>query len=340
MCKNHITLQPDGLVFHGIRSETILQAAIRHGVGLPYGCRDGACGACKCRLLQGQVEHGSHQASALSEAERNDGFVLACRSVALTDLVIQSKRAFNGSVPTVRKLVARVTSLKRASADVMEVSLTLPPGTFDHYRAGQYLDVLLQDGSRRSYSMANAPGDSSRADLHIRHMPGGRFTDHVFGTMKVREILRIEGPHGSFFLRDGSKPIVLLASGTGFAPIQALLQQMHSTGSNRLASLYWGGRWPADLYRGDWIKAQLALWPALRYAPVLSQLTRKDGWDGRTGLVHQAVADDFPDLSGHQVYACGAPAMVQSARANLIERCNLSPDDFFADAFLSAMDKA
>lgn len=341
MCQKLITIQPIGRSFAAEPGESILQAAIRHRAGLPYGCRDGACGSCRCRLLEGRVEQGPHQPGALGESERSDGFILACCSVALTDVVLESPHAVGGEAPVVRKMVARVASLKKVSADVMEVGLQLPPGSFDHYRAGQYLDVVLRDGARRSYSMANAPGEQSRAELHIRHMPGGRFTDHVFGAMKEREILRVEGPYGSFFLRESSaRPIVMLASGTGFAPIKAVLEQIRAAGALRPVALYWGGRRPGDLYRREWIDALRSAWPGLDYVPVVSDALPEDRWQGRTGFVHRAVVDDFPDLSGHQVYACGAPVVVESARAEFVSRCGLPAEEFFADAFTTARDKA
>jgi CDP-4-dehydro-6-deoxyglucose reductase len=215
------------------------------------------------------------------------------------------------------------------------------------YYAGQYVDVVLPDGARRSYSMAGAPhmlaegGAPPKLELHIRHMPGGQFTDHVFGAMKEREILRLEGPYGSFHLRDDSpKPIVLLASGTGFAPIKAIIEHMQFMGISRDAVLYWGGRRPADLYLDGWVQVKLAEMPHLKYVPVVSDALPEDGWRGRTGFVHRAVLEDLPDLSGHQVYACGAPIVVDSARKDYVEQAGLPEHEFYADAFTSEADKA
>jgi CDP-4-dehydro-6-deoxyglucose reductase, E3 len=206
------------------------------------------------------------------------------------------------------------------------------------------VEFLLRDGARRSYSMANAPhtlvAGSPTIELHIRHMPGGKFTDHVFGAMKEKEILRIEGPFGSFYLRDSDKPMVLLASGTGFAPVKALIEHMQFKNINRPAVLYWGGRRPEDLYMHDWVMAKVAEMPNLTYIPVISNATAEDAWTGRTGFVHQAVMQDLPDLSGHQVYACGAPIVVDSAKADYIGQCGLPEDEFFADSFTTEADKA
>jgi CDP-4-dehydro-6-deoxyglucose reductase len=211
------------------------------------------------------------------------------------------------------------------------------------YHAGQYIEFILRDGSRRSYSMANAPHTQNEApgvELHIRHMPGGKFTDHVFGAMKEKEILRVEGPFGSFFLQeDSDKPIVLLASGTGFAPIKAIIEHMRHKGITRPAALYWGARSKADLYLHDWAEQAAAAMPNLRYVPVLSEAKPEDAWTGRTGFVHQAVMADLPDLSGHQVYACGAPIMVDSARRDFVAQCRLPEEEFYADSFTSEADK-
>jgi CDP-4-dehydro-6-deoxyglucose reductase len=235
---------------------------------------------------------------------------------------------------------ARVLSLQRAAADVMILRLQLPANQNLQYRAGQFIEIILRDGARRSYSMASAPETAQgRMELHIRHMPGGRFTDHVFSAMKDKEILRIEGPFGSFFLREDShRPIVLLAAGTGFAPIKALIEHMQLKAITRPAVLYWGCRRRADLYLHDWAEAAAAVMPNLRYVPVLSE-SFDEGWSGRSGLVHRAVIDDLPDLSGHQVYACGAPVMVECARSDFVEHCGLPADEFYADAFTSEADK-
>jgi CDP-4-dehydro-6-deoxyglucose reductase len=242
------------------------------------------------------------------------------------------------------KLPSRVMAIDKPTADVAVLKLQLPANQNLQYRAGQYVEFILRDGARRSYSMANAPhqlGTPPAIELHIRHMPGGQFTDHVFGAMKEKDILRMEGPFGSFFLRETSdKPIVLLASGTGFAPIKALIEHMEFKGITRPAVLYWGCRSKADLYLHDWAEAAAARLPHLRYVPVLSEPKAEDGWSGRTGFVHQAVMADLPDLSGHQVYACGAPIMVESAERDFTARCGLPADEFFADSFTSAADQA
>lgn len=336
-----VTVQPAGRRFDVARDEAMLPAAIRQGIGLPYGCRDGACGSCKSRLLEGRVIHGAHQRKALSEAEEAAGYVLTCCATPQTDCVLEARQVTAAGQFAVLKMPTRVSRLERPAPDVAVLRLQLPANQTFQYHAGQYVEFILRDGARRSYSMASAPVPAqTEIELHIRHMPGGRFTDHVFGAMKEREILRMEGPFGTFFLRDDSdKPIVLLASGTGFAPVKALIEHLRQRGSARQAVLYWGARSRADLYLHDWAVDAAARLPWLRYVPVLSEPRPEDGWTGRTGWVHQAVMADLPDLSGHQVYACGAPVMVESAQRDFVARCGLPEDEFYADAFTSEADK-
>ena len=339
-----VTLQPAARSFGVERDEPILAAAIRQGIGLPYGCRDGACGSCKSRLLEGRVIHGAHQAKALSAAEEAAGLILTCCATPQTDCVVEARSVPGAGDLPVLKMPSRVLSIERAAADVIVLRMQLPANQTFQYRAGQYVEFILRDGARRSYSMANAPhllGQPPAIELHLRHMPGGQFTDMAFSTLKEKDILRLEGPFGSFFLRDEStQPMILLASGTGFAPIKALIEQLQFKGNTRPAVLYWGCRRKADLYRHGWCLQQAAALPWLRYVPVLSEPAAEDGWGGRTGLVHEAVMTDWPDLSGHQVYACGAPVMVEAARRDFSAHRGLSPDQFFADSFTSAADKA
>ena len=338
-----ISVQPSGRVFSVNPGEAILAAAIRSGVGLPYGCKDGACGSCKCKKLSGTVHHGEHQSKALSADEEAAGLVLTCCAQPLSDVVLESRQVTDESAFPIKKLPVRVAALEQKSHDVMLVRLQLPAADTFRYHAGQYIEFILQGGARRAYSMANAPhlqAEVPGVELHIRHMPGGKFTDHVFGAMKEKEILRVEGPFGSFFLReDSDKPIVLLASGTGFAPVKALLEHLQFKGITRPTRLYWGGRRPGDLYLNDWIQVRASQMPHLTYIPVVSDALPEDGWTGRTGFVHQAVLDDLADLSGHQVYACGAPVVVDAARAADTAQRGLPPEEFYADAFTSEADK-
>ncbi len=336
-----VLVQPSGRTFNVATGEAILSAGIRQGIGLPYGCKDGACGSCKCKLLSGSVQHGTHQSKALTPEEEASGLVLTCCAVPQSDLVLESRQVTELGALPIKKMPTRVTSMEKKSHDVMVLQLQLPANDSFAFRAGQYVEFILRDGARRSYSMANAPHLGPNIELHIRHMPGGKFTDHVFGAMKEKEILRIEGPYGSFFLReDSDKPIIFLASGTGFAPIKALLEHMQHKGIDRKVSLYWGARRPADLYMDAWVREQTRAMPNLTYVPVVSDAAAEDQWTGRTGFVHRAVLEDFPNLSKHQVYACGAPVVVDSARRDFSAMAQLAADEFFADSFTSEADKA
>lgn len=339
----NITVQPSGRTYVAEAEETLLAAAIRNGIGLPYGCKDGACGSCKCKKLEGTIVQGTHQLKALSLEEAAQGFILTCCATALSDVVIESRNVTDESAFPIKKMPTRVASLTKASHDVMLMRLQLPAADVFKYHAGQYVEFLLRDGARRAYSMANAPhtqAETPQIELHVRHTPGGKFTDHVFSAMKEKEILRVEGPFGSFYLReDSTKPMVLLASGTGFAPIKAMIEHMQFKRITRPAVLYWGGRRPEDLYMHDWVMAKVAEMPNLCYVPVISDALAEDAWTGRTGFVHNAVLKDLPDLSRHQVYACGAPIVVDSARAAYIQ-AGLPADEFFADSFVTEKDKA
>jgi CDP-4-dehydro-6-deoxyglucose reductase len=299
------------------------------------------CRTCKGRVLSGQVDFGDAHVKYLSEAERAQGFALLCCASPLSDLVVEVDEIDPDRHLAPQRMPARVLSFEAPASDVRIVTLGLPANEPVQFRAGQFIDVLRPDGTRRSYSIATMPEAAGvrQLELHIRHMPGGVFTDHVFGAMKLREIWQIEMPLGSFYLReDSDKPMVLLASGTGFAPIKALLEHMQHKNIQRPARLYWGGRRPSDLYMNDWVMAQLAAMPHLQYIPVVSDALPEDNWTGRTGYVHAAVLQDTPDLSSHQVYACGAPVVIDAAQRDYLAH-GLPAEEFFADSFTSEADK-
>jgi len=340
-----VTVQPSKHEFTVQEGQSVLDGALASGIVLPYSCRDGACSTCKGRVVSGNYDAGTHPAQILSPEELAQGYTLFCQARPTSDLVIEAREIRMASDIQIRKMPSRVMALERAAPDVMIMQLQLPAADPFMYYAGQYIEFILKDGRRRSYSMATPPSPDNLVELHIRHLPGGAFTDHVFGEggsqMKVREILRVEGPLGSFFLRDDSaKPIVFLASGTGFAPIKAIIERMIAKNIQRPAVLYWGVRRPADLYMNDKALEWAAGFPGLSYVPVVSDPLPADDWGGRTGFVHQAVLDDISDLSGYQVYACGAPVMVNRARKDFTSLRGLPDDEFFADAFTSEADLA
>jgi CDP-4-dehydro-6-deoxyglucose reductase len=340
-----VTIQPSQHQFTVTADQTVLDAALAAGILLPYSCRSGACSTCKAKVVSGSMQPVPSAEVVLSPEEREAGYTLLCQARATSDLVVESREIRLASDIQVRKLPSRVTSMTRPAADVAVLQLQLPATETFKFYAGQYVELILKDGKRRSYSMANPPHSAAALELHIRHLPGGLFTDHVFGMgatqMKEREILRIEGPLGSFFLREDSDlPIVMLASGTGFAPIKSIIEHMVRQGIKRPVTLYWGGRRPADLYMHALAQSWAATIPNFTYVPVVSDALAEDAWTGRTGFVHRAVMEDFPDLAGHQVYACGAPIVVDSARREFVAHCKLPDDAFFADSFTSEADLA
>ena len=331
-----VKVQPSGHEFDVEEGESVLAAALRQHLVLPYGCRNSACGSCKGRIVAGRVDYGVYQRKALTEEEKAQGKALFCQAKPLTELVIEARTIGAARDIPIRTLPCRVQKMERLADDVMVLYLRLPANERLQFLAGQYIEFLLKDGSRRSFSMGNAPHDDELIQLHVRHVAGGQFTDHVFGKMKERDILRLEGPLGTFFLReDSAKPIVFVASGTGFAPIKSIVEHALHKGVTRPMVLYWGGRRPKDLY----MDALARQW-SIEYIPVVSDALPEDRWTGRTGFVHRAVMQDFPDLSGHQVYACGVPVMVDAAKRDFTQQCKLPEEEFFADCFTTQADLA
>jgi len=329
-----VTLQPSSLGFPADADETILEAALKAGLLLPYSCRDGACGVCKSNVLAGEVDLGHYVESTLTQADRDAGMALLCCARPLSDLVVEVRQVGRAGDIPVKKLPCRVQKLTRAADDVIVLELKLPASEKFQFIAGQYIDFLLADGKRRSFSIASAPAVDDHLELHIRHVPGGLFTTHVFDKLKEKDILRFEGPLGGFRLDESSKrPVVLLAGGTGFAPIKSIVEHAIAAGIQRPMTLYWGSRNRAGLYQYDVAKGWEARLPGFRFVPVLSDSPADEGWTGRTGLAHAALMADLPDLSGHEIYACGSPAMIDSARADLVRQCGLPADAFHADAF-------
>ncbi|EXI75239.1 MAG TPA: CDP-6-deoxy-delta-3,4-glucoseen reductase [Candidatus Accumulibacter phosphatis] len=331
---HQVVVRPSGHTFAADADESVLAAALRQGLSLPYGCRDGVCGSCRARVLSGEVAHGNASIAVLGEADRLAGFALLCCAVAKTDLCIESREASSLADIPVRTLPARVHRLVRAAPEVMIVELRLPSSERLQFLAGQYVDILLKDGKRRSFSLANAPHDDGLLQLHVRRIAGGRFTEHVFAGMRERDLLRLRGPLGSFFLRDeSSKPMLLVAGGTGFAPIKAIVEHALAQGSTRPMDIYWGARQRTDLYLLQLAEQWAMQHRWIRFVPVLSESPPADGWQGRTGLVHAAAMRDHPDLSQYQAYVCGAPVMVAAARKDFLAHCQLPADEFFADSF-------
>jgi CDP-4-dehydro-6-deoxyglucose reductase len=334
-----ITIQPSGHQFAAQADDTILNAALEAGFTLPYGCRNGACGACKGAVLEGTVDHGDAQPNALSLQEKAEGKALFCCAKPTSDLTIECREVgLKGGIQA-KILPCRVESKVQLAPDVIAMYLKLPANERLQFLPGQYIEFLLKDGARRAFSLANAPFDDQMLELHLRLIPGGKFTEYVFNEMPEKAILRFEGPMGTFTLREESdKPIIFVAGGTGFAPIKGILEHMFHHNIQREVVLYWGALARQDLYMNDLPEQWAAQHANFRYIPVLSEPKPEDDWTDRTGLVHQAVLDDGFDLKNYQVYCCGAPAMVEAAHRDFTAN-GLPENEFFSDAFTFAPKK-
>jgi CDP-4-dehydro-6-deoxyglucose reductase len=325
--------ETSGNTFEANEDESVLDAAMRHGIVLPYSCHNGSCATCKGRIVSGRVDYGDYDAAALSESEREQGLALFCQARPLSDLVIHAQELGAVAHIPVRTLPARVVKMRKLAHDVMELSLRLPANQRLQFLAGQYIDILLRGNEHRSFSLANAPAEDELLQLHIRHVPGGMFTGQVFETMKEKDLLRLRGPLGTFFLReDASLPAILVAGGTGFAPMKSILEQMFASGERREVHLYWGVRSLRDLYAADLVESWVQAHDFVRFTPVLSQPLADDQWDGRSGWVHEAVVADHPDLSKVEVYASGPPPMVDALKAACLAH-GLPPEHLYYDSF-------
>lgn len=334
-----VTIQPSGHTFTTRSDETILSAALEAGFNLPYGCRNGACGACKGRVLEGTVDHASYQTDALSEKDLADGLALFCCAKPQTDVVIECREVGLKAAILPKTLPCRVEKKMQLAPDVIAMYLKLPASERLQFLPGQYVEFLLKDGARRAFSLANAPFDDQMLELHLRLIPGGKFTEYVFNDMPEKAILRFEGPFGTFTLReDSDKPIIFVAGGTGFAPIKGIIEHALHHNDKREMVLYWGALARQDLYMPELPQQWAAQHANFRFIPVLSAPGPEDGWTGRTGFVHQAVLADHEELSAYQVYCCGAPSMVEVAHRDFTAN-GLPEEEFFSDAFTFAPKK-
>ncbi len=329
----HMLAHPDNRIVPVREGERLLEAALRDEMPVPYECRNGGCGECKAALLYGRVDYGTYQETALTDEERAAGKVLLCCAMPLSDVEIEYVPTETpGKVP-VRVYTARIAKLNRLSHDVMQVKLKVQGDEVPWFYAGQYINVLLPDGQKRSFSFATAPHERDHIELQVRLVPGGLFTPRLFNEMKEGDTLEFEGPLGSFFLReDSEKPIIFVAGATGFAPVKSMVEHAFHGGLKRQMYLYWGVRRLRDLYLPDLPREWAREHPNFHFVPVLSEPAAEDNWTGRTGLVHEAILADFPDLSNHQIYACGSAAMVETAHPAFMAH-GMSEHDCFSDAF-------
>jgi len=330
-----VTLRSSGKQFTVPAGQNVLEAALAQGLVLPYSCRIGSCGTCKARLIEGRVDYGRYEPSAMTSEEREQGYVLLCQAQPQTDLVVDAREVVEAEAIEIKLLPARVIKLESLCHDVMGLTLKLPSNQSFNYLPGQYVDVLLRDGRRRSFSMANLPG-SGEIQFHVRRVPGGFFTNHIFTKMKERDLLRLQGPLGTFFLRDeSSRPMIFMAGGTGFAPIKAIIEHTLDNNVTRPLYLYWGVRGQRDLYLNELAKRWAQDHAHITFIPVLSEPDPQ--WQGTNGWVHEAVLADHPDLSGFDVYTSGPPPMIEAART-AFRKAGLPADNLFFDSFEFAGD--
>lgn len=327
-----VNLNAGNNTFSVNEGESILDAALRNGLNFPYGCRNGACGACKCHLVQGQIDY-RQSPEALSESEIEQNIILSCQALPTEDVQLDVHLVDSEKEIQIKKLPCRVSSKRLLTHDVVELALKLPVTERIQFLAGQYIDFLLPDGRKRSFSIANAPHDDELLLLHIRHVDGGDFTGHVFDHINEKDILRIEGPLGSFFLRENSdRPIVFMAGGTGFAPVKSMIEHLIAEKETRPIHLYWGVRAKHDLYMHDLAIHWAAHYDNITYTPVLSDPAPTDDWTGHTGFVHEAIIEENPDLSSFDIYASGPPAMVHAGHDAFL-KYGMKPEHYFSDAF-------
>jgi len=333
-----ITIVPTGQRFAADPQENVLAAALRAGLNLPHSCKGGHCSSCRARVLSGSFAYPGERPAGITEEEAAQGCVLLCQARATTDLTLEVREMRPAPEVEVKSLPCRIDRLERVADDVMAVFLRLPAVEPLHFRAGQYLDIMLSEGRRRSFSIASAPSDGPMIELHVRRASSSGFTGQLFDSMRAGTLLRVEGPLGQFWFRNESpRPAIMVGGGTGYAPLRAMLRQLIADGDRRPITLYWGGRTGDDLYEDGWLQDLAASRPAFSYCPVLSDPGADAFGTVRTGLVHEAVLADFPDLSGCDVYASGPPGMIEAIRT-VFAAHGLPREQLFFDSFDYAPD--
>jgi CDP-4-dehydro-6-deoxyglucose reductase len=319
----------NGREFSATAVESLVDAALSAGITIPHSCKTGRCSTCKCKVLQG-VATALQTETGLTDAEKAEGWILSCVRSAQTDLTLEVEDLGDVVLPPSKTLPCRISSIDRLATDVVRVLLRLPPTTDFRSIPGQYIDVIGPAGVRRSYSLANANTADKTMELHIRAVDGGVMSDYWFKQAKANDLLRFNGPLGTFFLRGLDQlHLVFLATGTGIAPVKAMLESLVNIVPEQApqsVSVFWGGRTAEDLYFDP-----QAILAGHRFVPVLSRAAA--GWAGVSGYVQNALLATQPDLARTAVYACGSDAMIRSAKASLLA-AGLPNKRFFADAFV------
>jgi CDP-4-dehydro-6-deoxyglucose reductase len=333
-----VTISGSGAEFTVNQGESVLAAALRQGVMLPYSCKNGTCGSCKGNIETGEVHYPFHPPLALERAEIADGFTLLCQAEPLEDLVIKVREIEAVKDIPVRMLPARVSEKTVLASNVVRLRLRLPKNQRLQFLAGQYLDILLPGGKRRAFSIASPPQVEDELELHIRHVAGGDFTGWVFDELKERDILRLEGPLGTFFVRNDrpERPMIMMGGGTGFAPLKAMVEDLLAHGDRRPLHLFWGARTAEELYLASLPEQWAAEHAHISYTPALSE-DPETAPPGFSGFVHEAVVAAHPDLAPFDVYMSGPPAMIDAARAAFLAQ-GLPEDRLFYDSFEFGLD--
>ena len=325
------------VMFDVDENETILEAALRQGHNLPYGCRNGLCGSCKAKIISGEISNNEGVPEGLTKKEHEQHYALLCQVTALSDVSIKARTVDTAADIKLRQFPCRVTTCEKLSKDVIRLILELPKTERLQFLAGQYIDIIMREGKRRSFSLANPPHEDQKIELHVRHYDGGLFSEYAFHDLHEKTILRIEGPLGQFTLHESDRPIIMVAGGTGFAPIKSLVEYSLKVNNKRPIHIYWGARTNTDLYLDAMPKQWAIDHEHIKYIPVLSDIDKLNGWSGKTGFVHEAVMEDFSDLSGHDVYACGPPPMI-NAVVKSFPSIGLDKERLFSDSFEFAVD--
>jgi len=329
---NRVQLQPSGNEFDLSDGETILDGALEHGVGFPFGCQNGFCGACKAKIVSGEYEYqDGYNAQSLTEEEMTNGVVICCKAEAKSDLVVEVHEVVAAEEIEVRTMPVKVSKIERLAEDVIRLCLKQPENESLQFLAGQYIEVILEGDRRRAFSLANAPHNNSEIELHLRRVEGGLFTPHVFNEMQEKDILRIEGPLGTFFLReDSGNELIMIAGGTGFAPIKGMVEHAIELGMKNSIKIYWGARSQDDLYLDSMAREWADSYDNISYIPVLSDAD--DSWSGRVGYVHEAVVADYSDLSAADIYMAGPPVMVDAGKS-AFSALGLIEENLYFDSF-------
>ena len=341
-----VRIEPHGRTLKVAAGQPILEAALAAGLNLPHSCKSGHCGSCRARVIAGEVRYPHGRPLGLTPEEEQAGNVLLCQARPASALTVAARLIASVTEVEIKTLPCRIARLGLLAPDVMQVLLRLPAVERLPFQAGQYLDVLLEGGRRRSFSIASPPHDSALIELHVRRVAGGGFTERLFGgaaggaaPLTQGSLLRIEGPIGQFSYRDGPGPVLMIAGGTGFAPLKSMLRHALENGSRRPIHLYWGARAQADLYEEAQVLGWLARYPQLKFTAVLSEASAAHGAHQRLGWVHEAVLREQARLEDFEVYAAGPPAMIEALRASLPGQ-GLAPERLYFDSFDYAPDVA